>query len=295
VVENSPAWEAGLRGGDEIVSLDGIGVETWDHMLAIMTDRLGERVEMEVDRGGLVVPLSLDLRPVSDVYAVGMYDFRPAVVGDVKRGGPADLAGLQAGDRVLRIEDRKIEAWTDLSEAIRSSPAETLMIEWERNGEILSSTVTPIITEGYGMIEIYSRIEKREVGLLEAFRIGFQTTVWVAKQIFNLPRLLLTGTAFRDVVGGPVRIGELAGESIRWGFGTFLGFIAAISAQLSLVNLLPIPVLDGGHLMLIGVETATRKPITHRQRVIAQQIGFAFLFALMVLITLVDVSRFLGG
>jgi regulator of sigma E protease len=86
----------------------------------------------------------------------------------------------------------------------------------------------------------------------------------------------------------------LAGETIRWGTANILAFIAAISAQLSLLNLLPLPVLDGGHLLLLGIETATRRPITPRQRMIAHQIGFFFLFAMMILITFVDVSRFFG-
>jgi regulator of sigma E protease len=106
--------------------------------------------------------------------------------------------------------------------------------------------------------------------------------------------MIMRGTAVRDVVGGPVRIGELAGESMRWGISAFLGFIAAISAQLCLVNLLPIPVLDGGHLLVILIEAVSRRAVSFRQRVIAQQIGFAFLVALMALVTLVDVSRFLG-
>jgi regulator of sigma E protease len=96
------------------------------------------------------------------------------------------------------------------------------------------------------------------------------------------------------MIGGPVRIGELAGETIRWGAASILAFIAAVSAQLSLLNLLPLPVLDGGHLLLLGIETATRRPITTRQRMIANQVGFAFLFAMMILVTFVDLSRYFG-
>ena len=114
-------------------------------------------------------------------------------------------------------------------------------------------------------------------------------------QFLKLPRLLLEGFPVREVIGGPVRIGELAGETMRRGAGTFLAFIAALSAQLSLINLLPIPVLDGGHLLLLGVETVARRPISTRQRVIAQQIGLALLIALMLFVTMVDVSRLLGG
>ena len=106
-------------------------------------------------------------------------------------------------------------------------------------------------------------------------------------------RMVLRGQFSRDMIGGPVRIAELAGETIRWGFASILAFIAAISAQLSLINLLPVPVLDGGHLMLLGVETVTGRPITPRQRAIVQQVGVVFLVTLMLVIVFVDVSRVL--
>jgi regulator of sigma E protease len=96
------------------------------------------------------------------------------------------------------------------------------------------------------------------------------------------------------MIGGPVRIGEIAGESMRWGVDYMLALIATISAQLALINLLPIPVLDGGHLLLLGVEAVSRRPITTRQRIIAHQIGFVFLIGAILTITFIDVSRFIG-
>ncbi len=294
VIDGTPAREAGLAEGDLIVSVDGVKVDTWDNMLDLLDTRLGTVTGMVVERDGRPLAITLDLSSAEGLYDIGLYDYRPAVVGDVKLGGPAAGAGLKTGDRIIRVDGEEISSWSGLSQAIRGFPEAELEIEWERAGEILSSTVTPVDIGGFGKIEIYGAIEKRKAGPLEALKRGFDTTIWVAKQLFLLPRMILRGTAVRDVVGGPVRIGELAGESMRWGASAFLGFIAAISAQLCLVNLLPIPVLDGGHLLILGVEAVRRKAISVRQRVIAQQIGFAFLMALMVLVTLVDVSRFLG-
>ncbi|MFH1312926.1 MAG: RIP metalloprotease, partial [Candidatus Eisenbacteria bacterium] len=130
------------------------------------------------------------------------------------------------------------------------------------------------------------------------FKIGAGTAVWAARQIGKLKEFianLFKGQASTDTIGGPIRIGEIAGDTLRWGLANFLVFIAVISAQLSIVNLLPIPVLDGGHLLLLGVETITRRPITTRQRIIAHQIGFAFLLTFMIAITLFDISRFFRG
>jgi regulator of sigma E protease len=295
VIEDSPAAAAGLAGGDVVLTVGGAKVSTWDDMLEMLEARLGNTAEMVVDRDGLAETITLDLSSTGNVYDIGLYDFRPAVIGDVKRDGPAYLAGLKAADKVVRIGDKEIASWDDLSDVIRASPGAALEIEYEREGQRFTSTVTPKDVDGTGLIEIYASIDRRPVGLLESLRIGFDTTIWVAKQFFMLPRLILRGTALRDVVGGPVRIGQLAGDSLRWGWITFFGFVAAVSAQLCIVNLLPIPVLDGGHLLILGVEAVSGKAVSLRQRIIAQQIGFAFLIGLMVLVTLVDVSRFFGG
>ena len=294
VLDGTPAMEAGVAEGDLVVSVDGVKVETWDQMLNLLDERLGSVAEMVVERDGRPVALRLDLGRAESLYDLGMYDHRPPIVGDVKIGGPAAQAGLQRGDRIVRVDGQEIDSWSGLSRAIGGSPNQEIKIEWDRSGEAHASTVTPTDVDGIGKIEIYGAVEKIKVGPGEALKRGFDTTIWVAKQIFLLPRMIMRGTAVRDVIGGPVRIGELAGESMRWGTAAFLGFIAAISAQLCLVNLLPIPVLDGGHLLVILIEAVSRRAVSFRQRVIAQQIGFAFLLALMVLVTLVDVSRFLG-
>jgi len=294
VFEGTPAEAAGLVKGDTIVSVDGVKVDSWDHLVNLLSTRLGKVSDMVVERDGKPLAITLDLSSAESLYDVGMYDYRPAIVGEVKLGGPAAKAGLRSGDRIVRVDSVDINSWTGLSQAIGRSPKAELQIEWERSGEMHSSTLTTVDVDGLGKIEIYGMVEKRKVGPVEALKRGLDTTLWVAKQIFLLPRMIMKGTAVKDVVGGPVRIGQLAGESMRWGASAFLGFIAAISAQLCLVNLLPIPVLDGGHLLVLAVETVSRRAISFRQRMIAQQIGFAFLMALMVLVTLVDVSRFLG-
>jgi regulator of sigma E protease len=222
-----------------IVSVAGVEVDTWDHMLELLDERLGAATEMVVERDGRPLAITLNLSSVEDLFGIGLYDYRPAVVGDVKLGGPASIAGLKTGDRITRVDGVEIRSWSGLSQAIGDFPNAELEMEWEREGETLSALVTPVDVGGRGKIEIYSVVEKRKVGPLEALKRGFDTTIWVAKQIFLLPRMIMRGTAVKDVVGGPVRIGELAGESMRWGASAFLGFIAAISAQLCLVNLLP--------------------------------------------------------
>jgi regulator of sigma E protease len=297
VIEDTPAWQAGFREGDEITSVSGRSVGSWDEILDVLADRLGARLEIGFIRNGVEETATLDLVGVDALATIGIYSFRRSTIGEVKHGGPAYLAGIRKGDHITMIDAQPIRTWSELRGAIRQAPGKELAVAWERDGKPLSATVVPRESDGYGLIDVTYNIEKRPVGFVEAIGIGLDTTIWVSKQILQFPRffaMVLTGRASRDMVGGPVRIGELAGEVIRWGITSFLGFIAAISAQLSLLNLLPIPVLDGGHILLLGIETVTRKPITPRQRMIAHQIGFVFLFSMMVLVTLFDVSRFFG-
>jgi regulator of sigma E protease len=176
---------------------------------------------------------------------------------------------------------------------VEPSVDKPLSVVWERNGARDSATVTPRKEMGVGRIDVSYRFDKRRIGLLESLVMGSRQTMLVSREIFNFFPKLLSGRVSSDEVGGPVRIGQLAGETFRWGWSVFLSFIAVMSAQLGLINLLPIPILDGGHILILGVETAIRKPINMRQRIVAQQIGFALLVAVMVGLTFKDIVRVL--
>lgn len=293
VTEGSPAWVAGLREGDSLVAIDGKPVTTWDDAMEALVRDLGKTASVRYERGGEPLEATLEMTTLANLGEVGIVPFEEAVIDNAKRDGPAYEAGLRSGDKIVEIDGRPIRSWQDVREAIRPSAGKTLAIAWERDGQTLSSRVTPRSEAANGLIDITYRFERKRVGLGEALVLGTKTTAWISGQIFVLIHKWATGQASRDMIGGPVRIGELAGETLRWGITTFVAFIAALSAQLSLVNLLPVPVLDGGQLLLLGIEAVTRKPITVKQRVVAQQVGFAFLVALMMAITFMDISRFL--
>jgi regulator of sigma E protease len=295
VVEETAAWEAGFSAGDEIVAVDGNPVETWDDFEAMLQERVGGKAAVDVDRAGAVVTLALNLENVDIYYNTGLFAYRNTELGDVKWRGPAHRAGLRGGDVVTAINGQQVRDWFELREIILASPAQELVIDFERDGEKRTAAVMSGDREGSGVIDVSYAVEYRRVGLVESIRLALRTTRLAAEQIVMFFHRLLTLRASRDMIGGPVRIGEIAGESMRWGFDYMLALIATISAQLALINLLPIPVLDGGHLLLLGVEAVIRRPITTRQRIIAHQIGFVFLIGAILAITFIDVSRFIGG
>jgi regulator of sigma E protease len=294
VLEDTPAWAAGLSAGDEVVSVDGTGVETWDDFEIMLQERMGGEAAVKALRGDSTLSVVLDLRGIEVYYEAGMFAYRDAGLGDVKWLGPAYKAGLRGGDVVTAIDGEPVNTWFELREIIIASPNQDLRIDYERNGEPHSTVVTTGESDGAGVIEVSYAVKYERVGLLESFELALRTTRAAAEQIVVFFHRLLTLKASRDMIGGPVRIGEIAGESIRWGVDYMLALIATISAQLALINLLPIPVLDGGHLLLLAVEAVGRRPITMRQRIIAHQIGFIFLIGAILAITFIDVSRFIG-
>jgi regulator of sigma E protease len=294
VVEDMPAWEAGLAAGDEVVSVDGIGVESWDDFEAKLQQRVGGQVTVEVLRGGSALTLVMDMENTEAYYEAGLFAYRTTELGDVKWRGPAHRAGLRGGDVVTAIDGQTVDDWFDLREIILAAPGREIVIDYVRDGAPGSATVMTGDREGTGYIEVSYAVEHERVGLIESFGLALQTTRAAAEQIVIFFHRLLTLRASRDMIGGPVRIGEIAGESMRWGVDYMLALIATISAQLALINLLPIPVLDGGHLLLLGIEAVSRRPITMRQRIIAHQIGFVFLIGAILTITFIDVSRFVG-
>jgi regulator of sigma E protease len=215
------------------------------------------------------------------------------LVGSVLEDYPAQEAGLQAGDLVLRIDGQEVHTWRDLTTKIHSRPDSTVSIEWERDGMKMQAMVKPKLEprEKIGLIGIGPKVVTREVGLGEAMGAGamlsWQLTAEVGKTIWRL----LRGEGSKDDFAGPLQIMKLSGDFARQGFAKLMEFIAILSMQLGLLNILPIPVLDGGHLVFLGLEGIMRRPISIKTRLVVQQIGMALLLALMVFIIINDFQK----
>lgn len=214
-----------------------------------------------------------------------------AVVGSVSEGAPADSIGLQPGDRITAIDGKPIKMWDDLLQVVHAAPGQKLLIQWERDGEVFSSTVTPMkdLIQDVGLIGIGPQTELAKVGPLKAIWYGGVNTVYKTELIIRSFGLLFSGQVpAKDALAGPVRIAEMTGQVAKGGFANLLAFAAILSINLGLLNLLPIPVLDGGHLVLLSIEGVTRKPISTKIKMVVQQIGMALLLALMVFVVIND-------
>ncbi len=214
-----------------------------------------------------------------------------AIVGSVQEESPAAGIGLQAGDQITSINGEAVNSWEDLVSKIHDYPEEDMQITWMRNGEEMTANVTPKHDEllNASFIGIGAQTERRAVGPLAALGFGVSSSWNLTKLMGRSIYMWVTGqSSVKEGLAGPVRIAQMTGEVAKRGFGDLVSFIALISLNLGLVNLLPIPVLDGGHLVLLGVEAVNRRPPSMKVRVVVQQIGMALLLALMVFVVVND-------
>jgi regulator of sigma E protease len=222
-------------------------------------------------------------------------------VSGVESGSPAERAGIMKGDRIVAIDGRPVSGWDELSGAIKSSGGKSLNLQMRRGDEIVNVTVQPIIKEGrsiFGerkddwMIGIGSQvtIEKGQPGLaiVKAF---YQTYDYSKLTLLAFYKMLVGEVSPRNI-GGPILIAQMAGQQAQEGIGSFLAFLAVLSINLGVLNLLPVPVLDGGHLLFFLVEAIIRKPVSVKVREMAQQVGICLLALLMVYAFYNDIVRF---
>jgi regulator of sigma E protease len=231
-------------------------------------------------------------------YGIAEADPSP-VVGSLSEGYPAVAAGIQPGDEITAVNGIPVESWEDLTTIIHARPNQTVEVTWRHDGESNRAAIDTRATETLiddeikevGMIGIGPKITTRSAGFIEAVGSGFALTGrWFVLTYKSLV-MIITGKASLRDVGGPVFIAQLAGQSAQSGFSALLGLLAIISVNLAFINVLPIPALDGGHIAIVLLETAIRRPLSLRVRMAVQQLGVMLLLALIVVVMYNDIMR----
>lgn len=317
----TPASAIQLSAGDLIAKVGDKPVATWQELRWELLDLAVRRasVVLEVHHaGGSISFQRLDLSAIrsedidSDLLqAIGLTRYNPPMaprLGRLIDGGAAQRAGLQEGDLVLSIDGRAVSQWDELVEAVRGAPGRTLRLGIERGGLAVQIAVTPD-TEAEGAARI-GRIgavplvdEKEFEHLLTEVRYPPLTAFWrsIARtaevSVFTVKMLgrMIVGDVSLKNLSGPITIADYAGQSAQLGWLAYLNFLALISISLGVLNLLPVPVLDGGHLMYYLVEIIKGSPVSDRALEIGQQVGIVLLFSLMAFALYNDINRLFGG
>jgi regulator of sigma E protease len=295
VERNSPAERAGFLPGDRIVSVAGRAVANWEQLDIAIGTRPGRELGVEIVREGRPDTISVTPDPEGR-FEVGRIGVAPDVhpqVRAVLQGEPAERAGLQPGDTVLSVNGEPVAFARDLSEAIGRHPDASIVLTIRRGGETLDVPVTPRLDGGVGRIGISIGNEMRRIepGVLEAFRMSAERSWEMSGLILRTLWGLITGDVSPRQLMGPVGIAQLSGESAQAGWVALFGLMATISLNLGLLNLLPIPVLDGGHILIMALEGVARRDFSVRVKERMLFAGFVFLVLLMVAVIYNDLTR----
>ncbi len=224
------------------------------------------------------------------------------VIGAVEEGGPAEVAGIRTGDKIITVNGNKVTNFQEMAEIIQTHVEEPVAVEWIRDGEKYSKEIitkkekTVNIkgeTEYIGKIGVGPSYTEIKLGFFEAFWEGLVFALYLLWLIVKFVVSLILGQASLKLLAGPIFIAQTAGETAKMGFSNLLSFMGILSVNLALVNVLPIPVLDGGHLVFLLIEKIKGSPVSAKQRAFMQQIGMAFLFALILLVTYNDLVRWI--
>ncbi len=298
VVAASPAARADIQPGDRIVSVANHGVDTWEQFSIAIASRPNRDVAIGLLRNGLditrnVTPLPL---PGESRFEIGDIGVLPNVhphVPSVNPGEPADRAGIKPGDVIVAVEGQPITFASQLKEAIAKRPGQTITISIVRGGNPLQIQVVPEKRGDIGWLGIGIANETKSIkpSAIGAVGMSFQKNAQVAVLIFQTVWGLITRETSPKQLMGPVAIAQLSGESANLGWIALMTLMASISLNLGLLNLLPIPVLDGGHIFIMALEGLVRRDFSVRVKEKMLLAGFVVLMMLMVTVIYNDLTR----
>jgi regulator of sigma E protease len=296
-----------IRPGARIIRVNGDSATSWDEVVSAIANTPDPEVRIELDDGSvLVLPIHPDALEERLKAAQSLQPYRTPVVGQVLPDKPAARAGIQEGDTIVAVNGRRVEQWYDLLELIQASPGRNLTIDVARGAQRLSFTVQPYLDTISGPdgkpravgrigVAVGTGLTSEKLSLGQAMAEGGTATLTASTQIVRTVRGLFSGRISGRTVGGPILIGQLAGQSARLGLDSFLGFMALISINLAILNLLPVPVLDGGQFLFLLAEAIIRRPLPVRLRDRLTTVGLVLIVLLMGLAFSNDLRRIFGG
>ena len=303
VPANSPAIAAGLRSGDKVVAIDGEQNPDWEQVEKVLAKLTpNSKLSMEVEDAGarrsLIIPVEQkDLEQPERL--LGFAPIRP-VLEDVAPGLPAQRAGLKENDLIAAVDGQKIQWWGEFTERVRGSNGKPVALDVDRKGQLLHLVVTPqAATNERGEtiyqigVQVHEDTAYKRVAFPEGARYAALVTVEKIKETAGIVGKLFSGRVSLKQLQGPVGISRAAGQAARKGPLAIISLMVLISVNLGILNLLPIPILDGGHILLLGIEGILRRDMSLAFKERFVQVGLVFLLVVFAIVMYNDVVRLL--
>jgi len=309
--------ETGIKPRDKITEIDNQKIESFNDINLILSQRIGDTglIEIKYIQKGLekeaLIPIDNWLSEndqTSPYIALGLQPFLPPLVGQLQKDGPAFQYGIQEGDLIQSINGKDISTWQNLSLLLSQLPNELIEIELLRNKEVktlmletssyqdekgsLKGRIGILASNNLSQWPAEYTIEKKE-NLITAFFVGIADTYRYTLLIVSSIGKMISGSISADNLGGPIQISVLAGSAAKAGYVTFLSMIALLSINLGLLNLLPIPILDGGQLLMITIEKLKGSPVSEMTIEYSMRVGIVLVVGLMVFAFANDIARFI--
>ncbi len=297
VAEGLPAATAGILAGDRILSVAGRDVDTWEEMEFAVAPHADQQMDVVLRRDG--GERTVQVTPAAQGrYDLGALGVGPAATPQVvsmmsTTSSAAEEAGILVGDVIEAVEGREVTT-ESLMEAIQASPGVPLTLRIRRDGARQDIVVTPQLVDGVGLIGVGLNPEMFiiELGPFEAFTMSLERNYETAGMLFETVWGLLTGGTSVKQMAGPVGIFQISGQAVEAGWGVFFGFMAVLSLNLGILNLLPIPILDGGHILIMAMEGISRRDFSMRLKERIAVVGLVLILTLFVTVTYNDLARF---
>lgn len=317
IKSDSIAAEAGLRGGDEWLAINDQPTPTWQSVNWQLINYIGESTDLSVSvrssdgsQRSLIVPISnwlSDTDKPDPLGTLGVIPRRPSVppvIGEVLAGGAAASAGLIPGDRIITVNQQPINDWSEWVTIVKAAPATELLMSVEREKQTILLAMTPesvTLSSGETIGRVGAGIKPpqlppewlrvNQMGVWQALQAGLSKT-WdlISFTLTSLWKMLAGDVSVKNL-SGPITIAKVAGDTASTGLETFVGFLALLSVSLGVLNLLPVPMLDGGHIVFYVIEWVRGKPLPERLQLAAVQAGMFMLMGLMLVAFYNDLSR----
>ena len=299
-IPQNDAGASGVQAGDQIVAVNGVRTNTWEKVLNQLKDELpGQSITLIVDRAGQEQTLTAKMPPASGtLYPVIGYPPEPAITDEIGIGTPAEKAGMKAGDKIVAMNGRPVLTWQQLVESVRGSDGHPIQFSVQRDGKDLTFDITPV--QGMGVdgnmiwqVGVSPKIQldfERQRFIPAGKEAALQTTLGM-EQILQVLKGLFTGRVKLGQLSTVVGIARESGRAAKRGPMDLLWLMAVISLNLGLVNLLPIPILDGGHLLMLAIEGTLRRDLSLAVKERFVQVGLVFLLGIFAFVMYSDIFK----